>query len=632
MTFRSLALKSVKHHLRSYLAYLLSSIFAVWMFFLYASLIFHPEINDSIGSKEIYTLFFVIEIVVATFAILFIGYSQSAFLKNRSRDLGLLQILGMSVNQCTRFIFWENLWIGAIAISLGIGFGLLFSKFFYLGISWMFQFTKPIPFHFSISALFLTIGFYVALFVFLSFWSRRMIAQMSVADLFREEVRVKKNPEFRLWKVVIALISIGMSYYLAWTSELSNLMYRMLPIMVLVLIGTFLLFSQLSVASLQWLERFPSIYYRGKNMILLSQLRFRLKDHAKVLFLVSIFASVVLTSVGVCLTYYMELERAAIAQAPYHLSVDEKLAHVDQNTLKQWINKHQLVVKQNHRLQVIQAIVDKKEQTLISESQFRRILKQSNLEDTSLPKLQAQETYQVINSQLGEKGITFVTAQVNMSLGDKNIPMTQKGVYIYYALNEHDLTRNIWVISDATFAEFNQIAKHENKNGLLLYQFDDWRKTKPLFDEWKKYKQDDWLYGLNGTYLVYSMLQDIFSALLFASLFIGVLFFLAAGSVLYFRCYMELENDRKHMRVLQKLGIELREAVGILDGQLRILFFLPFLVALCHGGVALRMFSFLFNQPFWKMYWIVVIAYLIVHFLYYLWTRYNYMYSVLKRS
>lgn len=631
MTYSTLAFKSLKHHIRSYLAYLLSSTFAVWMYFLYASLIFHPDINESIGTKEIHVLFFVIEVIVAVFAVLFIGYSQSAFLKNRSRDLGLLQMLGMSINQCTRFVFWENLWIGGISVLLGIGFGLLFSKFFYLGVSRMFQFNQPIPFHFSFEAMALTIGFYFILFFFLSGWSRRNIAKMSVADLFREHVMVKKNPEFRLWKVIIALLSIGIAYYLAWTSELANLVFRMLPIMIFILIGTYLLFSQLSVAVIQWLERIPSIYYRGKNLILFSQLRFRLKDHAKVLFLVSIFASVVLTSVGVCLTYYLEVERASLAQAPYHLSVDEKRSGVSKSTWESWIKKHQLTVKEEKHFQLLRATINDEEQTLISESQFQQILQASETKADALPKLGERDAWLVINTQLGNKGIQPVTAQVDLKLGKKSVSLTQKGIFVYYALNEHDLTRNMWVISDGTFAAFNQEVENAHKDAIHLYQFDDWRQTQSLFEEWEKHVKNRQLKGVNGTYFIYSSLQDIFAALLFTSLFIGILFFLAAGSVLYFRCFVELENDRRQMTVLQKLGIDRKEAIGVLDGQLRILFFLPFLIALCHGGVALRMFSFLFNQPFWKVYWMVVITYAVVHGLYYFWTRYNYMHSVLER-
>lgn len=631
MTLRTLALKSLKYHSRSYLAYFLSSSFSVWVFFLYASLIFHPDILKSLGSQHILVLFFVIEVIVALFAILFIGYSQSAFLKNRSRDLGLLQMLGMSVSQCARLVFWENLWIGGLSLATGIGFGILFSKFFFLSVSRMFLFPKPIPFYLSVTALGWTIGFYLALFMVLSAWSRFSIRKMSVAELFRDQVRLKKNPEFRPWKVMVGISAIGIAYGLAWTSEIIDLATRMIPIVGLVLIGTFLLFSQMSVAAIGWLERIPSIYYRGKNLILLSQLRFRLKDHARVLFLVSVFASVVLTSVGVCLTYYLEAERAAVAQAPYHLSVDEEASSISPQTWKSWFRKHKLTIKREMQFKLLRVESDRGEQTIIAERDFRRVVGASREKAPPIPSLREGETFLALNSQMGSKGVRNVpTVPVEFQMGTKKISLQQKAVYTHYSLNEHDTTRMMRVIPDQMFQSLEKTADQTQIIAFHLYQLDNWKKSKPLVEEWSKMKKGSTLQGVNGTYLVFSIIQGIFSALLFVSLFVGVLFFLAAGSVLYFHCFLELESDRRQMVVLQKLGINRRDAVGILDGQLRILFILPFLVALVHGGVALKMFSFLFNQPFWNVYGIVAVSYAAVHGLYYLWTRHHYLQSVLE--
>lgn len=116
---------------------------------------------------------------------------------------------------------------------------------------------------------------------------------------------------------------------------------------------------------------------------------------------------------------------------------------------------------------------------------------------------------------------------------------------------------------------------------------------------------------------------------MFVSLLIGILFFLASGSILYFRLFMEASYDRREMKIFHQLGISPSEAKGILGWQVWLLFYLPFLVGWIHSAFALRFFSQLFEQPIWSTFMIISVGYLLVYSCYYAWTKRTYVQTVI---
>ncbi len=634
MTLFSLALKNVRHHARGYFAYFLSCSFAVWVFFLYAALLFHPVLKEKTIPGQFVALLYLVEIVVAIFSALFIGYSLSAFLRNRKRDIGLLQVMGMSVNQLTRLLAWENLMVGCLAMIVGIGMGLVFFKLFLLGVSAILELEKPIPYVFSGGAILLTCGYFLLLFSLLSWWNRFTIRRVSIADLFREAVQEKKKPVFSIWLVLLSILCIGGSYYLALTASASNLVIRMLPILALCLIGTYFGFTQLSVAVISRCEKLPSFYFRGKNMLLLSELRFRLKDNARILFMVAILSSSVLTAVSVSATYYLKAERTAQEQAPYHLSWQESEETFTSGDLKKWIRKNHLTVEDEVNLSLIQAGLSMKkgewsQVRIISNSNFNQLLKNG----TDLPPLRLQKGEAALSYSGGvwkESSTSIPGKNITCKLGKQTftvqIVKEVKGVLF----NELDATRFMLVVDDTAFKKMDRVAPKENHVTVHGYRFSDWKKAGQLLQEMKQKKID--VGKVNGTYIVYVVLKGFFAPLMFVSLFIGLLFFLASGSILYFRMFTELPYDRRQMMVLGKLGIREKDAVSILAWQIRLLFLLPIAVGTVHSAVAMKMFSFLFKSPVWGPFGAVAVVFLTVYGLYYVWTSRGYTQTVIKQS
>jgi ABC-type antimicrobial peptide transport system permease subunit len=623
MTLKAFAFKNILHHRISYSAYFLSCIFAVWVFYLYASLLFHPILKNDLFPDSFLFLMYLVETIVALFAFLFIGYSQSAFLQNRKQDIGLLQILGMPVKKVVRLIFWENLLIGALALLIGILAGMIGSKFFFLAVSYVLRQSDPIPVHISIDAILFTIVFFFCLFSVISWRSRFTIQKQSISQVLREKVKEKKQPVFSGWLVILSLVCISFAYYLSFTASFAEMIKHLFLIIILLLIGTYFGYTQLSVAAISLLEKSPKWFYRGTNLFLFSQLRYRLKDNARILFLVTIFTSIVLTSIGVSFTYYMEADTVGEEQAPYHLStIDNPLKPLQ---MQQKLQANKLKTKTHIQFILLSLKTNDRSKnvnnpnvSIINNTALNKLLKQAKKEPITI---HTKQVVQLWNSGVWESSVqkqtgqTFTVQQGNQSHHWQWIA-TIKGVFF----NEHDQTRVMWAVSDQTFLALQQVGATHLVEG---YQFTNPKQSELFLDDILKYFQANHLdkKDVSGTLLVQKFFRDLFSPLLFVSVFIGMLFFLAAGSILYFRLYIELPSERKQVKLLHKLGLAQKTGEKIVVRQILLLFLLPFVVGSVHSLVVLKLSSFLLHRPIFTSYWWIWVSYLLLGSAYYVWTK-----------
>jgi ABC-type lipoprotein release transport system permease subunit len=631
MTLKSLAFKNIRHHRSSYSAYFLSCIFAVLVFFLYASLLFHPILKNELFPDQFILFLYLVEAIVALFAFLFIGYSQSAFLRNRKQDIGLLQILGMPVRQVVRMIFWENILVGALAVLIGIFTGTIGSKFFFLAVSYVLQLPDPIPVNLSFGSIILTISFFFCLFLILSWISRFSLQKQSISQVLRERVQEKKKPKFSIWFVLLSLVSIAIAYWFSFTTSFAGITKNMIFILAFLFIGTYFGYTQLSIAVIALLEKLPKWFYRGTNLFLFSQLRFRLRDNARILFLVTIFTSIVLTAVGVCFTYYMESDTVGEEQAPYHVSV--VASPLNKAQMEKKIQSLGLKRTAHIQFQILQLKTTDRNKNMnnpvvyaISNTALNQLLQQEKRQKIMI---HADEVIQVRNSGIWNKAqqkqeVQSFTVQQQQESYQWKWEKIMQGVLF----NEHDQTRIMWAVSDGTFAKLQ-------KRGAEVipvegYRFSDPSKGKALLEDMKKQFQSHNMDEKNstGTIFLQAFFRDLFSPLLFVSVFIGLLFFLAAGSILFFRLSIELPSERLQLELLNKLGLREEEANKILVRQIKLLFAIPFLVGSIHSFAGLTLFSFLLHRPVFASYLWVWFIYLVLGMLYYFWTKRSMLHAI----
>lgn len=622
MSFWAVIYQNIKFHMKSYLAYFASATFAVCIFYLYTSLLFHPILLSEYMPRGFVQLIYLVEAVIALFSVLFIHYSLSHFLQNRYQEIALYQLVGMSNTQIRKIFFWENFLVGMLASGLGVVIGSLLSPLFFLGVSVVLSLPDAIPYYFYWQPIMCTVLFFLLLFFGFGISIRRLLRKRSLLDFFRQNIQDRIPPAFSLWLSLLGWGCLIALWLLSQNVNLAQLAFFLLPIIVLALLGTYLFIKQCSIGLMNWIQRIPAFFYQKTTIIVLSEFRMRLQQNTSVLFIVTILMAMVLSAVGVTMTYYTEAEKVALQNAPHHLSIEGEITGLSSSEVAQRLKKEGVVTKRQVTFSVLPVRVkespfaEKEYMHLISVEDYNRVLQLAGKPPLSLG---LDEVAYVINSSMHQTNtVTPDIPQVTLQVGNHQKELIWKKKEYQLVFNEHDLTRSLWIVPQKVYQELQDDTLSSQ---MQVYQFTDWKKSKLFFDKVNKQLDPKEQLRIKGTYSLYELMKQIFAPLTFVCLFIGCLFFLAAGSILYFRLLSELPREENQLKVLRNLGYSRQDSKRMLTWKTAIFFFFPYVGGVCLSAISMRLFGQLFPETVWSSFVSVSLIFLFVQVVYYVWSR-----------
>ena len=148
--YRKLALQNIQNNKQYYLPYMISCIFMVMTFYTIYSLAMNPNIQEMMGGDEMQLMLRFGVIVIALFSIIFIFYINGFLMKQRTREFGLYNILGMEKKHINLIVFYETFIVSILCLIIGIGLGILLDKGLYLLILKVFSLEIQFGFYISI--------------------------------------------------------------------------------------------------------------------------------------------------------------------------------------------------------------------------------------------------------------------------------------------------------------------------------------------------------------------------------------------------------------------------------------------------------------------------------------------------
>jgi putative ABC transport system permease protein len=299
MTLLRLAYRNVRENRRTYFGFLASSVFAVVVFYLFASFRALPAVagGQYRGAAGIAFGFQVCQYIIIAFSVFFTLYSNSAFVKSRKRELGMLALGG------------------------------LFARLFVMVIDRILMSPEPLPFVIQPGPILTTTLAYLALFAVISALNIVSVKTNQVIQLVKAPAKPKTPPAYSRFRVALGIACVASGYAVAWTVSEVGVAMAFLPVTGIVCVGTHILFTQGSVAVLRRLQRRKSIYYRKTNLLAISDLVFKMKDNARILAQVAILSAVVLTASGVI--YTLTAGPAASASSFYARAISFVLPATD---------------------------------------------------------------------------------------------------------------------------------------------------------------------------------------------------------------------------------------------------------------------------------------------------------------
>ncbi|MET3942522.1 putative ABC transport system permease protein [Paenibacillus sp. PvP094] len=606
MNFRQFAINNVVRNKRIYLAHFLSSTFSVMIFFTYALLLFHPDLKDGLrGSSETVTMlanqgFMIAEIIIFIFSFLFLLYSVGSFLKTRKKEFGIFLIIGMTRKQMNRLLFMENMCIGIAAIAAGIGLGMIFGKLILLICGSLLAVENSLRFYFPLKAIALTAVAFLILFAVIALSSSLLIRKGTLIDLVKSEEKPKPEPKASRLLAFLSVLLIGGGYAGVFTFVWVTYSFPLLlGSVIMVIAGTYLLFTQLSVYVIRALKRNQRLFFRKTNVLFLSELTYRMKDNAVMFFMVSVISASAFTGIGTMLA--IADPGLSSMTNPYAFtytnSWDTPEAEGDIRQIEETLVDHEVPYVKGSYTQLYE---NNTGSNIIKLSEYNYLAKALGYKERTLDK--ENGAFMTPSNLAARKELRkqveqgFSPTQVDLEVENyhQQVQLSPPATEIVIPV---DFKVDIYVVSDELFEkmkraynEFLDLSEDYYSNKMTQFVVEDWMGTRAFAPELVNSIQDR--PRTKGYFMFSALVVDWLNSkqtngiILILSGLIGIVFFTFAASFTYFRLYADLERDEAQYRMIGKMGLSRPELRKIVTQQLLLMFFLPLLIALIHSSVA----------------------------------------------
>ncbi|PGT65776.1 ABC transporter permease [Bacillus cereus] len=647
MTFWQFAFKNVTRNSRAYFAYFVSSSFSIAVFFSFAVYLFHPKLQNFSMTAEISGLMIFSEVVIVFFSFFFLLYSIGTFLKVRKKQFGILTVLGISRKQLHRLVFMENMLIGILSIFFGMQFGLVFSQFFLL-VTAKITHLPGIYLYIPTNAFILTMIVFLGLFIAVSSFTPMLIRTKKTVNLLKTNGRKQKERKPSIFISLFGAICLLSGYILAGNPKYFfsinsqvGVIYMVSSIFViptLVTIGTYFFFSQISFLLIYILKKRRKFYMKRINMLWISDLASRIRTNINMLFIVAMLSTIAFTMItflyGVGKFTKLEVTRSS----PFSFSYFSYDANPFVNDHLNWLE--QQLRKENFSYKKIKADLYEtplKEDEGITAYNDIYAMKQSDYNKLAAS-LRMKQLFMNDTEAYVLTGSAYVTLfsefepsynRKSITLSSTNTQLQVKG-YEQAGAIPSNFSYQTLILPDTVINNLPNTTKHV---AAYNYNVQNWEKTYEIADDFmKKIQKDRQEFQYEGPLIrSYESADSLYritsgsAAYFLIGTFLGVIFFIGAGSVLYFRMYTDLTNEQEKYVTISKIGVTDAEMKRSATIQLSILFFVPYVMASIHTMFATKMLQDVIALSLFKEISAVLIIFGVVEVIFFLFIRSLYM-------
>ncbi|WP_054027575.1 ABC transporter permease [Bacillus sp. FJAT-28004] len=646
MTIFSLARKNMKNNFINYFLYFGSMIFSILIYFVFVSLKYDQTIQSAMaGSSKVNSAFSGASVVLIIFVAIFIGYSNSFFTRKRKKEVGLYALLGLRNKQIGRMLFYENFIMGFLALAVGIGLGSLLTKWFVQLLMKVMGYDVIANFSISSSAIINTAIVFLIIALFNSIQGYLLIYRFKLIELFRAEAEGEKEPKTSILITLLSIILIGFGYWIALQDIGKSEIWKnlgmgttALVIMMTVVIGTYFLFSTLTVTLLKLSTKNKKRYWKGIRLIGTSQLLYRIKANARTLTIIAVLSATTLTAVGTVYSLYYNAQNMAeqmnpnsymfIAENPNQA---QKVQDVISANPNHKVNYHLTVpaiqidadttnLKSNSRS-------NQRTYTLISSQDFNNLAAIHKKKDVL--SLKGNETVSLDPFYSEGQSPNYTGKTIKLLTGHKGETITFSGFKPYTLMNV-GITYSTLVVSDELFAS---LAKENKPLQLETYGITNAKKAGKLTTDIQNLLPNGKeMPSLSSFYQDYSEGLEMYGLLIYMAGFLGLVFLAATGSIIYFKQITEANADKGRYQILHKIGVKKKEIRRSIAKQVAFIFALPLVAGIAHCSIALTALSSILQRNLTVPVLICMGLYSLIYFAYYMFTVQSYYKIVVTQS
>ncbi|HDR6311038.1 TPA: ABC transporter permease [Bacillus cereus] len=640
MTFWQFAFRNVSRNSKAYFAYFVSSAFSIMVFFSFTVYAYHPRLQNVQNFQErdpLMNLASTAQLIIVMFSFFFLLYSIGTFLNVRKQQFGVLTILGISQRQLKRLLFTENMIIGILSIFIGIQGGLVFSNFFLLVTSKLTS-AKGLYLYWPTEAIIVTTVTFIILFFIVSTFTPMFIRTRKTVHLIKgnKKISAEKRPSILI--SLFALICLGLCYYIASyprgyvteeTVQNGSVFFIMLSILPLVVVGTYLFFSQTFLLFIYILKKRRKFYLKQINMLWISDLVSRTRSNINVLFIVSMLSALAFTIIIGLFAANNNTKASILERYPTPFTYTSE----GNNSLEQ---KHITTIETEltnsnfdytkHKFTVLKDTAAKENIMLMKMSDYNAIAKH-----LKRPEITLDSTQVYIISRHSPELLNLISnpfaKQNTLTIGSNKKEFHIKG-FINKGIAPTFVLPNLIVMQDYVI---DAIVPHIETMTVYTYFVENWENAivptknmlRAINNDTSAFYEIHTEEKAQTPFNIYTATDELIHskenaiAQFFIWAFLGFIFFIGAASVLYFRMYNDLTTERQKYITITKLGLTESEMFRSATIQLGILFFVPYIIAGVHTLFAVKFLQSMFSFSLLKETCIVLTLFGIIEIIFF---------------
>ncbi|MDO4545947.1 MAG: ABC transporter permease [Bacillota bacterium] len=625
--YPSMAFTNIKNNRKTYIPYMLSCIVTIALYYIVCSLGHNESINELWGGNIIQSYMGMGQVIVSIFALIFLFYINSFLVKRRIGEFGLYNILGMEKGHICRIMALETLFTFALVMVLGLGSGILLDRLVYLVVLNILGASIPLGFYVSWFAICKAFALFGVIFFLIFLNSLRQIYKAKPVDLLKSDNVGEREPKVKWVLAILGLICLFTGYFIAVVTENPVAAITLFfAAVILVIVGTYLLFTAGSIALLKILKKKKGYYYKTNHFISVSGMMYRMKRNAVGLANICVLSTMVLVMVSCTLSMYLGVDDSIDKRYPGQMNItalaedpliDEAVAVLDQSLANEGLEKKNEI---SYRDISFSAVYEESTDEFVTEqSRYEgmdaiamynklSVLVFVPLEDYN----EAMDTHRTL-----EAADDVLVYSNRAPLESDDINVLGKSFQVAETLDEFvpsgnaaaNITNSHFIVVKDMSVMYELLAKQTEAYGEhasymeFVYMTDvagDPEETEEaLIRAYEKASAqlDSGVFDEFSGFLecrpleAEGFLQD-FSGLFFIGIFLGLLFIMATVLIMYYKQITEGYEDKKRFEILQNVGMSHREVRKSIGSQILVVFFLPLVTAGIHVAFA---FPFLYR-------------------------------------
>ena len=619
--FSRLAKQNIRNNKSTYIPYMITCIFCVAMIYMMEFLRDCPTLDQAVRqADEVRMIVFTGEIVVEIFCIIFLIYSNSFLMKRRQKEIGLYNILGLERNHIGIVMFLETIITSIGSLAGGVAAGIIGSKLALLLLLKLLHIPSVLGFYISVKGIFTCLFMFGIVFLMILFLNLAKIHLSRPVELLRGNNTGEKEPAAKWLMALIGFICLGAGYYLAVTTEspIKAITIFLLAV-ILVMAGTYLLFTAGSIVILKFLRRRKSFYYRTGNFISISGMLYRMKQNAIGLASICILSTGVLLMISMTVSIYFGINDIMLNRYPY--DVDMSVTSISEEECQTAIEAFEKAVVDN-KVPVEKSVEEIYLDIVCSKNGDQILIKPTNTirnsDSVLVLSLLNQAEYERLTGISANLNDGEIFAWYPSAVQKDSVTVDETEFTVKKWLDKNPLTcgedavsdNAVLVVTDEDFKKFDEMRTEMYKGvssapageDLTLHlglditgsETDKIDFGTPVMEAVKDLRKNG---GLSeNSWITSGIRQQEYESyyadngsLLFIGIFLGSLFLMGTAMIIYYKQISEGYEDQKRFEIMQKVGLSRREVRSSVRRQILMVFFLPLLMAMLHITMAFPM-------------------------------------------